>query len=157
MPPFVRADQWSVKARLLLVCKWLGTAAFVAFMASWVIGVLVTPSPKWVNAGSLVAIGVGFASILLYHLVNHLVGDPIEEEHWELETPTSVSNLVRQNRVGPLFVWIVLVVTSYAALHAKNTLHLRTLAAAPLALLIGTTCCWLLMFAFAKGWVHDED
>src|SRR5215831_9090138 len=114
MPPFVRADQWGVRARLLLVFKWLGTAAFVAFMASWVIGVLVTPSPKWVWGGSTVAVGVGFASVLLYHLVNHVIGDPIEEEHWELEPPTSVSNLARQNRVGPLFVWIVFVVGSYA-------------------------------------------
>jgi len=64
--------------------------------------------------GSTVAVGVGFASVLLYHLVNHVIGDPIEEEHWELEPPTSVSNLARQNRVGPLFVWIVFVVGSYA-------------------------------------------
>jgi len=105
----------------------------------------------------LVAAGVSFASTLLYHLVNHLVGDPVEENHWELKTPTSVSDLLKQNPVGPLFVWIVFVVTSYAVHHAKNTLHFRSVTAALLAVFIGTIVWWVLMFAYAKGWVRDEE
>lgn len=68
-----------------------------------------------------------------------------------------MGNLLRQNPVGPCFVWIALVVVSYASLHAKNTLHLRILAAVPFALIIGTIVWWLLMFAYAKGWVSDEE
>jgi hypothetical protein len=146
-----------VKARLLLVLKWLGGAAFVAFMAGWVIGFVVQPLPKWLIPAQIVAFGVGFASAVLYHLVTHLFGEPIEDApHWELETPTSVSTLLKQNPGGALVVWIVFVVVSYASLHAPNTLHLRSITAAVLALIIGTAAWWLLMFLFAKGWVRDE-
>jgi hypothetical protein len=126
-------------------------------MACWVIGIVVTPSPKWTWPVGTVMFGVGFASALLYQLVNHLVGDPIEEPRWELETPTSVGNLLKQNPVGPLFVWIVFVVGTFGYLHAKNTQHLRTITAIPLALIIGTTVWSLLIFAFAKGCVRDEE
>jgi len=88
--------------------------------------------------------------------VNHGFGDSIEAAHWELETPTSVSNLIKQNLVGPFFVWLVLVVVSFESLHAKNTLHLQSVTALPLGLVIGTAVWWLLMSAYAKGWVRDE-
>jgi ABC-type nickel/cobalt efflux system permease component RcnA len=69
--------------------------------------------------------------------------------------PVGVGNPIKQNRVGPFFVWIVFVVVAYALLHAKNTLHLRIVTAVPLTLIIGTACWWLVMFAYARGWVSD--
>ncbi len=125
-------------------------------MACWVTGFVVHPSPRWLVPATIVIFGVGFASALLYHLVNHLFGDPVEAADWELETPTSASNLLKQNPVGPFFVWIVFVVASFASLHAKNTLHLQSVTALPLGLIIGTAVWWLLMVAYAKGWVRDE-
>jgi len=126
-------------------------------MVCWVMGFVVTPWPKWLMPAGFVIGVVGFASALLYQLVNHLVGDPIDEPHWELDTPTSVRSLIKQNPVGPLFAWIFFVSVSFGYFHAKNTQHLRSITALPLALIIGTVVWWLLMFAFAKGWVHDEE
>jgi hypothetical protein len=147
-----------MKARLLLVLKWVGAGATVAFFAEWVMALVAHPWPKWLMPASVVMVGVAFASVLLYHLINHLVGEPIEAPpHWELKTPTNVSNLLKQNPLGPFVVWIVFVVSTYAGLHAKNTLHLRSITAALFGLIIGTAVWWLLMVAFAKGWVRDED
>jgi len=39
--------------------------------------------------------------------MNQSFSEPIEDIHWEIETPTTLGNLIRQNWVGPLFIWIV--------------------------------------------------
>jgi hypothetical protein len=150
------ADVWGVKAWLLPVLKLLSSGAMVAFMACWVTAFVVRPWPNWLIPASVVMFGFGFVSTLLYHVVNHGLGDSVEAAHRELEAPTSVSNLIKQNPVGPFFVWIVFVVVSFGSLHAKNTLHLQSVTALPLGLIIGTAVWWLLMSAYAKGWVRDE-
>jgi hypothetical protein len=120
MPPLVLADQWGVKARLPPFLQGLSIAAVVAFMVSWVIGVAVTPSPKWTWTAGSAAFAVGFASALMYQLVNHLVSDPIEPPpHSELETPTSESgtNHSLRSALFPLLVVAALVWLAIQTLH----------------------------------------
>jgi len=99
------------------VLKWLSMAAIIASTVCWVIAFVTTPSPKWVWVTGSVAFAVGFVSLLLYNLVNHLVGNPIEPPfHWEAETPTSESgtNNIFRNALFPLLIVAALV---WLALH----------------------------------------
>jgi hypothetical protein len=147
-----RADHERVRALLLLVLKSLSVGAFIAFIAGWVVGFLIHPSPHWLFSVMFAVGGVGMASALLYHVANQSFTDPIEDVHWEIETPTTVGNLLRQNWAGPLFLWIAFSVVSFAILRD----HFRTAAAVPLGLIVGTAVCWAFIFAHARGWVRDE-
>jgi len=109
-----------VKAQLLPVLKWLSIAAVVPSMVCWVIGVVVTPSPKWTWTAGSVTFVVGFGSALLYQLVNHVVSDPIEPPpHWEVETPPSVSrtNHSFRSALFPLLVVAALIWLAIQTLH----------------------------------------
>jgi len=86
--------------------------------------------------------------------MNQSFSEPIEDIHWEIETPTTLGNLIRQNWVGPLFIWIVFDVVAIVVL--RDQLGLQSFAAVPLGLAIGTAVCWVFMFAHARGWIHDE-
>lgn len=129
--------------------------AFVAFMAGWVAAFFVHPWPHRLGPAMSAVAGVAMASALLYHVANRSFAEPIEQPvHREIETPTTVSNLVRWNWIGPLFAWIVFNLGSFAIL--SDQLHLRTVATVVVSLVVGTGLCWLFVFAHARGWIHDE-
>lgn len=135
--------------------EMLGEGAVVVFMAGWVAAVLIHPSPGWLLPAMLAALGVGMGSILLYHVVNRTFTQPVvESAQWEIETPTTVRNLVRQNWVGPLFVWLGFSVFAIAGV--RDQLHLSAVIAVPAGLVIGTTLSWVFVFLHARGWVRDE-
>jgi len=72
----------------------------------------------------------------------------------ELQTPTSVSNLLRYNPFWTFVYWFAFVVASYAVVHTK--MHLGSVPAALLGLIIGTAAWALLMFLAAKRWVGND-
>jgi len=144
-----------VRARLLLVSKALSFGVLALFMAAWAAGVLLNPAPHWLFIAMFALSPIGMASILLYNVANRSFTDPIERPvHRELETPTTVSNLIRWNWVGPLLAWISINVASFAILH--DQLHLPTVATLVLSLIVGTGICWIFVLAHARGWIHDE-
>ena len=69
---------------------------------------------------------------------------------WKLETPTTPSELFRQNPYGSLFMGFV--VTAIVVAVSSDLLDIHPGMCVPL----GLGAWWLLMFAFAKGWVEDE-
>jgi hypothetical protein len=75
---------------------------------------------------------------------------------WELETPTTVRELLRQNPIGAVFAFLVVCALAIGLFAAENTFHLRGAVAIPLGLPLGAAAWWLLMYGFAKGWIHDE-
>ena len=77
----------------------------------------------------------------------------MREKDWQLETPTSVRTLVRQNPVGALFWLLVLCVFGLAFAVGS---HLPNVLAVPLGIVGAAAIWWLLMLGFAKGWIHDE-
>jgi hypothetical protein len=78
------------------------------------------------------------------------------DEEWQLETPTTVRELLRQNPIGPAFWLVGMCFFTICGFAAPNTLHLPIVVAIPLGLVGGTVVWWLFMFAFAKGWIEDE-
>ena len=143
-----------VRARLLFLCEALARGAVVVFMAGWVAAFLIHPLPRWLLPTMVTAFGVAAGAILLYNVATLSFTEPIENTHWELETPTTVRNLVRQNRVGPLFLWIVFSVVAIAVV--RDQLRLSTVTAVPLGLLIGAALSWVFVFLYARGWIRDE-
>jgi hypothetical protein len=144
---------------LLLGLKWLSRGAVVAWFGCWIIGVLVHPWPKWLIPVTLAMPGVFFVSALLYYGLEARFGDaidanPTEGARWGLDTLRGRLKLLSDLY---WYLWPCSVVVAYASLHAPNTLHLRSVIAAPLGLIIGTSVFWLLMLAYAKGWVDDDD
>ena len=75
---------------------------------------------------------------------------------WELQTPTTVSDLLHQNPFGARFAFVV--ISALATVIVGDVLadELGVYLALPLGFLVGVLAWWALMFGFAKGWVVDE-
>jgi hypothetical protein len=150
----------SFQARvLLLVLKWLSQGAVVAWFACWIIAWLVHPWPKWLIPATLAMPGLFFVSALLYYALEARFGDAIEADssevaRWELDT---LRGRLKYFSYQYCYLWPSSVVVAFASLHASNTLHLRSVIAVPLALIIGGAGFWLLMLAYAKGWLNDDE
>ena len=119
--------------------KWLSQGAVVAWFACWVTLWLVHPWPKWLIPATLAVTGVFFVSRLLYELFAARFGaaveaDPSEVAHWELDT---LRGRLKYFSYRYCYLWPCSVVVAFASLHAPNTLHLRSVMAAPLGLIIG--------------------
>lgn len=143
-----------VRLCLLITFKWLSVGAVVVFTAGWVAAFLIHPSPHWLFPAMVAVSGLGFGSTLLYHVANRSFTEPIESTHSAIETPTTVRSLVRQNWIGPAFLWIVFSVVAIAIL--RDQVHLSTATALPAGLLIGTALSLGFVFLHARGWVGDE-
>jgi sensor c-di-GMP phosphodiesterase-like protein len=141
-----------VRRLVLISCKVLSGAGVLVFMAGWAAAWFVHPPPDWLVPAMVIGIGIGMASSLLYHVANHSFTEPIERIDWEIETPTTVRNLVRQNPTGPAFILIALSVVAIALARAR----LRLSTAIPVGLLIGTVLSWVFVFLHARGWIKDE-
>jgi hypothetical protein len=144
---------------LLLGLKWLSQGAVVAWFACWITAWLVHPWPRWLIPVTLAMPGVFFVSALLYYTLEARFGDaidadPTEAARWELDT---LRGRLKCFSYQYCYLWPCSVVVAYASLHAPNTLRLRSFIAAPLGLIIGSSVFWLLMLAYAKGWVDDDD
>jgi hypothetical protein len=143
-----------VRRRLLIALERLASASAVVFVAGLAAAWVIRPLPSWVMPVMVASFGVCFGAILLYHVASSSFTEPTKHVHWELETPTSVRNLVRQNWVGPLFVWIVSSVVAIAGV--RDSLHLSIAIAVVGGLLIGSTVTWVLVLLHARGWIRDE-
>jgi hypothetical protein len=141
-----------VRRLVLISCKALSGGGILVFMAGWAAAWFVHPLPDWLVPAMVGAFGLGMASSLLYHVANRSFTEPIERIDWEIETPTTVRNLVRQNPTGPALIWIASSVVAIAL--ARE--HLRPLVAIPVGLLIGTVLSCVFVFLHARGWIKDE-
>lgn len=76
------------------------------------------------------------------------------DPQWQLETPTTVGSLLRQNPVGPA-LWLAFL-CGFATVVVASQLRLHAAIEVPLGLAAGAAVWWTVMLGFAKGWIADE-